>query len=148
MNKYSFECKIGIISLFSRNEKIIRIILNSSDFFSNQPSNVMKIAEQEIIEYLDEARESFTFPYNLEVSSFAGDIMKAMKRIPYGKTFSYSQLAEEAGYKNAIRACGTVCKKNPLPLVFPCHRVIKKNGEVGDFSGGKKLKQVLIDLEK
>jgi O-6-methylguanine DNA methyltransferase len=148
VNKYSFKSKIGIISLFSTNDKIVKIILNSTDFFSNQPSNVMKIAEQEIIEYLDKTRESFTFTYDLEVSSFVGDIMKTMKRIPYGKTFSYSQLAEEAGHKNAVRACGTVCKKNPLPLVFPCHRVIKKNGEIGDFAGGKKLKLVLINLEK
>jgi methylated-DNA-[protein]-cysteine S-methyltransferase len=68
-------------------------------------------------------------------------------KVPYGNTISYKELAQKSGNERAYRAVGNACKYNPLPLVIPCHRVIKANGEIGDFAGGKNLKKILLSLE-
>ena len=73
------------------------------------------------------------------------------KRVPRGRTISYGNLAELAGYPGAGRAVGTVMSKNHFPLFFPCHRVIKSDGSIGFFQGGPsgvKLKKALLEVEK
>jgi len=71
------------------------------------------------------------------------------QKIPYGETRSYKEVAEAAGYPRAYRAVGSTMRNNPLPLVVPCHRVIKSDGSIGGFSGQKDnpLKKKMIDLE-
>ena len=69
-----------------------------------------------------------------------------MVKIPYGKTLSYSELAQKSGSKLAYRAVGTACGKNPLPLIIPCHRVTAVNG-LGGFGGGLHTKRFLLNLE-
>lgn len=148
MLKYSFKSKIGNISLFSDNNKIIKIIMQSDEFYYDIPDKAIVLAEKEIIEYLDNKRKDFNFPIYYDGSTFQKQVLKTMKSIPYGEKWSYSLLAENAGYKNAVRAVGTVCKNNPLPLIIPCHRVIKKNGDIGNFNGGQDLKKYLLNIEK
>lgn len=82
-------------------------------------------------------------------SDFARTILLACRRIPYGETRSYGWLAEDAGRPKAARAVGNVLARNPLPLVIPCHRVIKADGTLGGFSapGGLALKAGLLQLE-
>lgn len=148
MIKYSFNSKLGSITLFSKNEKIIRIILQSEETYNDSPNQAMLIAQSQILEYLDGKRSVFDFPIDVEGTNFFKSVLMKMKEIPYGNTWSYSKLASEAGYKNAVRATGTVCKNNPLPLIIPCHRVIKKTGEIGNFNGGVDLKRTLLNIEK
>ncbi len=148
MKKYSFNSPIGIISLFSDNDVIVRISLNSKEVYESKKTELFLVAEREILEYLENNRKVFSFPFELNLSNFARTVLLTIKEIPYGRTISYSELAELSGYKNAVRAVGTVCKNNPLPLLIPCHRVIKKNGEIGEYNGGKDLKEYLLKLEK
>jgi methylated-DNA-[protein]-cysteine S-methyltransferase len=148
MIKYSFKSKLGFITLFSKNEKIIKIILKSEEIYNDPPNEAMLLAEKEMLDYLDNKTTSFSFPIELEGSDFFKKVLYSMKYIPYGTTYSYSKLAKKSGYSLAVRAVGTVCKNNPLPLIIPCHRVIKKNGSIGNFNGGVELKQYLLDLEK
>jgi len=71
--------------------------------------------------------------------------------VPKGKTVSYGELAKLAGHPGAARAVGTVLRNNPFPLFFPCHRVIRNNGEIGLFQGnreGAELKKYLLELER
>jgi methylated-DNA-[protein]-cysteine S-methyltransferase len=70
--------------------------------------------------------------------------------IPYGHTTTYSHLAATANHSKAARAVGSALSKNPLPLIIPCHRVIKKNGKPGGFTapGGTKTKQKLLNHEQ
>ncbi len=80
-----------------------------------------------------------------------GDFRKAcwrvMSAIPFGRTISYGELAERAGSAGAIRAAGSACATNPLPLFIPCHRVLKKDGTVGGFAWGAHYKEKLLALE-
>ncbi|MFW5794383.1 MAG: methylated-DNA--[protein]-cysteine S-methyltransferase [Bacillota bacterium] len=148
MIKHSFLTKIGVITLYSNNNKIITINLNSDTVEKDLPDQAILEAKAQILEYFSGTRKTFDFPYELSGTKFFITVLKTMKKIPYKKTWSYTDLAIESGNEKAIRAVGTVCKNNPLPLIFPCHRVIKKTGEIGNFNGGIKLKKFLLALEK
>jgi len=82
-------------------------------------------------------------------TNFQKEILQTVKKIPYGEIRSYKETAEAAGYPRACRAVGNTMRNNPLPLIIPCHRVIKSDGGLGGFSGkeGIALKKKMIDLE-
>ena len=83
------------------------------------------------------------------LSPFSISILKTCRNIRLGQTITYKQLAIKANYPKACRAVGTALAKNPLPLIVPCHRVIRSNGQTGSFSapGGTKTKQKMLQLE-
>ncbi|MBA7542997.1 Methylated-DNA--protein-cysteine methyltransferase [subsurface metagenome] len=82
-------------------------------------------------------------------TNFQKKVLQIVKEIPYGEIRSYKEAAEAAGYPRAYRAVGNTMRNNPLPLIIPCHRVIKSDGGLGGFSGkeGIALKRKMIDLE-
>ena len=77
-------------------------------------------------------------------------VWKELRKIPYGETQTYKQIAEILGNSRAARAVANACGKNPLPIIIPCHRVIRSDGGLGGYSGkgGVKEKQRLLDREK
>jgi methylated-DNA-[protein]-cysteine S-methyltransferase len=99
--------------------------------------------------YADFNRLSPSIAYS-RFSSFSCKVLKACKAIPYGKTITYSELAKKAGSPEARRAVGNVLAKNPLPLIIPCHRVVRADGKIGKFSapGGSRAKKKMLDYEK
>ena len=74
-------------------------------------------------------------------------VLQACARIPLGEVRSYGQLASEAGFPGRARAAGTVMATNPLPLVIPCHRIVRSDGSVGQFGGGAEMKRRLLEVE-
>lgn len=87
---------------------------------------------------------------NLDGTKFQKDVWKAILKIPKGKTISYKKLAEISGYPKAVRAVANAVGANPLPIIIPCHRVIRSNGTIGGYSGsgGIKTKIKLLKEEK
>jgi len=86
----------------------------------------------------------------LDVSSgtdFQQLVWSALRRIPYGQTITYGQLAQSIGKPGASRAVGAANAANPLPVIIPCHRVVAGNGRLGGFSGGLHIKQALLRWE-
>ena len=85
-----------------------------------------------------------------DVSPFAQKVLKTCMKIPLGQTITYAQLAKKAGFPKAARAVGSVLAKNKLPLIIPCHRVVRADGKIGNFSapGGTKVKKRMLDYEK
>ncbi len=82
------------------------------------------------------------------MTPFAKKVYKAVLGIPLGQVRTYKWVARKVGCPNACRAVGQVLKNNPYPLIIPCHRVIGSNGLIGGYSGGKKTKKKLLDLER
>ena len=78
---------------------------------------------------------------------FQQNVWKAIRRIPYGETQSYSQIANSIRNTRAVRAIGSACGANPIPLIIPCHRVLAANHKLGGFSGGISWKKRLLKLE-
>ncbi|HWH14990.1 MAG TPA: methylated-DNA--[protein]-cysteine S-methyltransferase [Miltoncostaeaceae bacterium] len=90
----------------------------------------------------------FTLAVDLDgVPAFRREVLEAMRGVPYGATVSYAELAALAGRPRAVRAAGTACATNPVPVVVPCHRVLRTGGAVGAYGGGAGMKQALLVLE-
>lgn len=102
----------------------------------------------ELEEYFTGQRRSFDIAVDRSLSSgFRAQVQQLMTRIGYGQTVSYGQLAVLAGSPGASRAVGGACATNPLPIVVPCHRVVRSNGGLGGYVGGIEAKRALLDLE-
>jgi methylated-DNA-[protein]-cysteine S-methyltransferase len=78
---------------------------------------------------------------------FRGKVQRAINRIPYGQTRTYTEMARRAGNERAVRAAGTACGTNPIPIVVPCHRVLRSGGGLGGYGGGLPMKEALLELE-
>ena len=113
----------------------------------HQGSDFTKYAKQKILDYLEGKSQSLDFPVIHLNSSFRRKVLEAERSIPYGETRSYGEVAQMLNKPNASRAVGSANAKNPLPLYFPCHRIITSNGKLGGFGGGLNVKQFLLDLE-
>ncbi|MBW2452522.1 MAG: methylated-DNA--[protein]-cysteine S-methyltransferase [Deltaproteobacteria bacterium] len=101
-------------------------------------------------EFFSAQRSVFTLPLSTESFSwFARRVYSALANVPYGQVITYGALARLAGSPGAARAVGTIMAKNPFPVVVPCHRVVRGNGQLGNYSGGfgAVTKQHLIELE-
>ncbi|MFH1371125.1 MAG: methylated-DNA--[protein]-cysteine S-methyltransferase [Planctomycetota bacterium] len=113
--------------------------------------NLLKPLQDKIIAYFEGKPTRFDTPIALDnLPPFIRKVLAACRKIPSGKTVSYSQLARKIGKPRASRAVGNALAKNPIPLIIPCHRVIRCDGSPGNFSafGGTDTKKNLIDLER
>ncbi len=105
-------------------------------------------AARELDEYFTGARRHFDLPLDFRLSAgFRRAVLSQLPAIGYGQTASYAQVAAAAGSPRAVRAAGTACALNPLPVVVPCHRVVKSDGSPGRYRGGPAAKQLLLNLE-
>ncbi|NLV80107.1 MAG: methylated-DNA--[protein]-cysteine S-methyltransferase [Rhodococcus sp.] len=105
-------------------------------------------AATQLDEYFRGRRVTFDLALDLRLTTgFRRDVIAHLPDIAYGHTASYAQVAASAGSPRAVRAVGTACAKNPLPVVVPCHRVVRSDGSIGQYVGGIDAKRILLDLE-
>jgi methylated-DNA-[protein]-cysteine S-methyltransferase len=105
-------------------------------------------AARELEEYFAGRRHGFDLPLDLRLSKgFRRLVLDHLSEIAYGHTASYAAVAAAAGNPRAVRAAATACATNPLPVVVPCHRVVRADGSVGGYVGGPTAKQTLLRLE-
>ena len=107
-----------------------------------------KDAARQLAEYFDGKRRDFDVAIEPAASEFQAAVLDELRRIPYGQTRSYSQVARAMGRPKAVRAVGAANGRNPLPIVIPCHRVIGQDGDLTGFGGGLPAKRYLLDLER
>lgn len=105
-------------------------------------------AVQQLGEYFAGRRQQFDLPLAPKGTAFQQSVWQELRKIPFGQTAGYGEIAERIGKPKACRAVGMANAKNPLPIIVPCHRVIGKNGTLTGFGGGLELKQRLLDLER
>ena len=152
--------KLGKIGIASTNKGICNItfLKNERTFitslkkkyrgeFKNDDAHFRKIIN-DLNEYISGKRKELNWTLDIiEGTEFQRKVWTILRTIPYGEVRSYKWVAEITGFKNAYRAVGNAVGKNPLPIVIPCHRVIRENGELGGFSGGIMLKKRLLNIE-
>ena len=103
---------------------------------------------RELDEYFARRRQVFDVPLDLSLShGFRQVVQRRLPEIGYGQTRSYRQIAELVGNPKAVRAVGTACATNPLPVVIPCHRVLRADGSPGRYIGGADARRTLLNLE-
>ncbi|QDQ94562.1 methylated-DNA--[protein]-cysteine S-methyltransferase [Rhodococcus sp. WB9] len=111
------------------------------------PARLDRVAH-EIDEYFLSKRTSFDVPLDFRLSKgFRLEVLHHLPEIEYGHTASYAAVAAAAGSPKAVRAVGTACALNPLPVVVPCHRVVRSDGSMGQYAGGPEAKSILLTLE-
>ncbi len=105
-------------------------------------------AATELDEYFAGRRHRFDLDLDLSLAAgFRRGVLEYLPAIEYGHTASYSTVAAAVGNPKAVRAVGTACARNPLPVVVPCHRVVRADGQLGAYLGGVEAKQLLHELE-
>lgn len=114
----------------------------------NAPARLDPVARQ-LGEYFAHRRQVFDIPLDLRLpEGFPRSVLAHLPQIPYGATESYAQVATAAGRPRAVRAVGTACALNPVPIVVPCHRVVRSDGSSGGYAGGPDAKRMLLRLEE
>jgi methylated-DNA-[protein]-cysteine S-methyltransferase len=105
-------------------------------------------AARQLEEYFSRRRTRFDLPVDLRLSGgFRRSVLAYLPAISYGQTASYQSVAAAVHNPKAVRAVGTACATNPLPLIIPCHRVIRSDGRLGAYLGGHEIKHQLLDME-
>jgi methylated-DNA-[protein]-cysteine S-methyltransferase len=105
-------------------------------------------AARELEEYFAGRRSRFDVPLDFRLShGFRRTVLSQLTEIGYGRTASYAAVAAAAGNPRAVRAVGSACRTNPLPVVVPCHRVVRSDGTLGQYAGGAEVKRALLALE-
>jgi methylated-DNA-[protein]-cysteine S-methyltransferase len=105
-------------------------------------------AARQIDEYFAKRRTAFEVPVDLRLAEgFRRSVIEHLRAIGYGHRESYAAVAAAIGHPRAVRAVGTACAHNPLPVVIPCHRVVRSDGSTGQYVGGPLAKSTLLDLE-
>jgi O-6-methylguanine DNA methyltransferase len=105
-------------------------------------------ALEQLKKYLKGELRRFDCKLDFRGTPFQKKVWSALKKIPYGRTRSYGEIARAIGHPKAFRAVGNANGRNSIPLIVPCHRVIENNGGLGGFGHGLKVKKQLLDLEK
>lgn len=139
---------VAVTSGFSDIDRLIREIPSELEYQNIEPA--VKHEYQQNVEayYSGDKTALDKIPRRTYGSDFQKKVWQAIASIPYGQTASYKQIAKEAGNAGAIRAAATICGKNRLPLLIPCHRVIKSDGTMGKYFYGPQVKRFLLDLEQ
>lgn len=102
---------------------------------------------KELCEYFSGKRTSFSIPIAITGTPFQRKVIRAMQAIPFGETRTYAEIARAIGKPTAVRAVGSACGANPIPIVIPCHRVVGSH-DIGGYSGGIRKKLWLIKHEE
>lgn len=150
MEFWMFETTLGTMAVGEENGALVRLWLPNQPMPRLMPHKtpLLERAEGQILEYLNGQRQVFDLPLSPVGTPFQQKVWKALLDIPYGKTESYGSLAARIGCPGGARAVGLANRKNPLPVFFPCHRVVGAKGQLTGYAGGLELKRALLEHEK
>lgn len=109
--------------------------------------SALSLLVEDLDRYFKRELRIFEWPLVLEGTEFQLSVWNALRTIPYGEVRSYGDIASQIGKPKAVRAVGGANGANPIAIVIPCHRVIRKNGEIGGFSARDDIKSYLLELE-
>jgi len=141
----------GLVRVAYQREDHAAVLQALSDRISSRilhaPARLDATARQ-LDEYFTGTRRDFDLPVDWRLSTgFRAAVLHRLADIGYGHTASYAAVAALAGNPKAVRAVGTACATNPLPVVIPCHRVVRSDGSMGGYLGGVEAKRTLLTLE-
>ena len=142
----------GLVSVGLPNRALDDFLAELADEVSPrivEAPGTLDTARRELEEYFTGERQAFDLPldWQLVPGGFYRKVLRATSRLPFGITATYSEIAAKAGNPRAHRAAGTALGSNPLPIVVPCHRIVRTGGDPGNYGGGPELKKWLLTLE-
>jgi len=149
LHLFATDCGIcGLTFQESAEKNTLAFQMASKDQLDPKRTELLDEAILQLDEYFAGMRTVFDVPLDIITGTpYQQKVWKALRKIPYGKTWSYKQLASKTGNPQAARAVGGANNKNPIAVIVPCHRVIGSSGNLVGFAGGLDVKQQLLDLE-
>ncbi len=150
MNKYTgyIEVSAGVIKIVCSDEHVLSVSFSDTAKENDKGSKVLNEALKQMNEYFSGKRKTFDLPLYFEGTEFQKSVWNELRKIPYGITVSYKDIAEGINNEKAVRAVGNANNKNKIMIIVPCHRVIGKNGKLVGFAGGLDKKEFLLEHEK
>lgn len=148
---------IGPLFILCDDKSLVSILFDEKELFdknhsatidedSNHP--MCTLVEEQLTEYFNGERMEFSIPMNMHGTAFQMEVWNALRDIPYGTVKSYQEIAVEINRPLAVRAVGQANRRNSLPIIVPCHRVIGKNQALVGYAGDKiGMKEQLLKLE-
>lgn len=149
-----FFSPIGELSLFASEKSLTHVRFSNLEYpelgvpelLSNE--EILEQAVKELEEYFAGNRTVFTVPLDVSPATvFRGRVFDEISKIPYGGTSTYKNLSISLGSANFVRAVGSACRLNPLPIFIPCHRVLPSSEGIGQYLGGSEAKHLLLNIE-
>jgi methylated-DNA-[protein]-cysteine S-methyltransferase len=138
---------IGHLRIIANEAYITQVLFSDEYFKVDLIPDHLKLCLLQLDEYFKGERKVFTVPVNPDGTEFQGRVWNQLRKISYGKTISYIELARQLGDEKAVRAVGTANGQNPIPIIIPCHRVIGNDGSLTGYAGGLLKKQWLLEHE-
>ena len=150
INYYFYETVIGYLTISADEQGITDVSFGKRNPVHAvcEETPVIKLAVNELQEYFEGRRREFTVPLHPQLTDFQLRVWQVLRTIPYGKTWSYKQVATAAGNRKASRAVGMANNRNPIAIIIPCHRVIGANGRLVGYAGGLDVKEKLLEIEQ
>ena len=154
-----FNSPIGTLYITSSDKGVVCISLSGKESLLKDLERLVPDMELEenavknkrvikqLREYFSGARKNFDLPLHVIGTEFQKLVWRQLKRVPFGQTASYKEIAEKIGKPQAMRAVGQANHRNPIPIIIPCHRIIGANGHLVGFGGGLDLKRFLLSHE-
>jgi methylated-DNA-[protein]-cysteine S-methyltransferase len=158
----TLDTPVGRILLAGTDRGLVRVVLPRQSFDDVLEDLSMRIsprlveaprrvdeARRELDQYFAGERREFDLDLDrrLITGSFRCDVLEALTTVPFGEAITYVEAASRAGNPRAHRAAGNACGSNPIPVVIPCHRVVRTSGEIGGYGGGPDMKRYLLRHE-
>lgn len=150
MNYFSADTIIGHITICANKKAITRLCFSEyqkNDDDINIETVIIQDAFNQLQEYLRGSRKSFDLKLEYSGSNFQMLVLDQLRKIQYGKTKTYKEIAYNINNPKSSVAVGAACGKNPIPIFVPCHRVIGSNGNLTGYNGGLNLKNRLLQIE-
>ena len=146
MFQYSYDTIIGKIFIAEKNGFIAQVSFKEISA-EKKETTLIKKTYLELAEYFNGKRQIFNVPLSPEGTPFQKKVWEELKKIPYGQTATYKEIAKGIDNEKACRAVGMANNKNPIAIIIPCHRVIGSNGSLTGYAGGLTVKNKLLQIE-
>ena len=147
---FNYKTIIGEVFIVEENNFITELKFNKEKIKTNaieKETPLIKETYEQLLKYFNGEIKEFSIPVKLEGTDFQKKVWAALQEIPYGKTCTYKQIAQNISRPKACRAVGLANNKNPVSIIVPCHRVIGSNGKLVGYGGGLDVKKTLLQLE-
>lgn len=144
----TLESPVGRLYMVFNRNCLVGVLFHSPSEIPLRSNRATALVKKELAEYFRNERREFSCSAAfVEGTDFEKKVWSTLKEIPYGETRSYKWLAERLGVPKAARAVGNALAKNPIPIIFPCHRIIESGGALGGYTPGTEIKRRLLGIE-
>lgn len=145
---YSYQTNLCQIWICEEDRQITRLSFRKPETdYEEKETKLIKEAIRQVDEYLEGNRTFFNLPLNPKGTVYQKTVWEALRKVHYGETRTYKQIAEAIGNPKSCRAVGLANNRNPIAIIIPCHRIIGSNGKLVGYAGGLDIKKKLLALE-